>query len=142
MVERKTSPRGGRGFLRAVSQDSRDKSDAPIEEIIGIALGFRLVFSDQAEIWTVRGILRDGSPTKDDIGEISFVLIPGDIEPGTAVTGFIAAPAPYLIALNEDQLWQQLRAFIVQLGYDQEGFYASISFGGRHRYVEESRHGQ
>jgi hypothetical protein len=142
VVDRKGNPRGGRGFLRAVSHDNRDRTDDPVQEVVGIALGFRMVFSEQAEIWTVRGILRDGSPTKEDVGELSFVLIPGDMEPATAVTGFIAVQPPYALALNEDQLWQQLRGFVVQLGYDQDGFYASIGVGGRHRYYEEYHQGR
>lgn len=136
MVERKPGTRGGRGFLRAVSQESRDVTGVGVQEVIAMALGFRIVFSDQSEIWTVRGILRDGSPTVDDIGELSFLAIPSDEEPATAVTGFIALPPTYALAMNDDQLLQQIRGFVVQLGYDQDDYYVSIGVGGRHRYFE------
>lgn len=135
-MDRKPNVRGGRGFLRAVSQENRDATGQPTKEVIALALGFRIVFSDQAEVWTVRGILSDGSPTIDDVGELSFLAIASDTEPATAVTGFLAVTAPYVLALNDEQLWQQLRGFIVQLGYDQEDFYVSIGVGGRHRYFE------
>ena len=85
----------------------------------------------------MRGILRDGSPSREDIGEVSFILIPGDVEPATAVTGFIAPPPPYVLAVPEETLWQQLRGMVVQLGYDLDGFYVSLGVGGKARYFEE-----
>jgi hypothetical protein len=139
-MDRKANPRGRVVNLRAISDKGRsEKSEGPSQELIGVALGYRLVYSEQAEVWTVRGILRDGSPSRDDIGELSFVMIPGEMEPATAVTGFIAPASPYLLSLSEDALWQQLRAMIIQLGYDQEGFYLSLAVGGKLRYYEDYR---
>lgn len=137
-MERKGTPRGRVVNLRAISHGD-GKFEGTTQEIIGIALGYRLVYSEQAEVWTVRGIQRDGAPTRDDIGELSFILIPGDMEPATAVTGFIAPAPPYVLALSEDAIWQQLRAMVVQLGYDQDGFYASLGIGGRPRFYEDYR---
>src|SRR4051794_11898991 len=98
-MERKGgTPRGGRVVnLRAIGQEKRgsDKAEGPAQDVVGIALGYRIVYTEQAEVWTVRGILRDGSASRDDIGELSFILIPGDMEPATALTGFIAPPPPY-----------------------------------------------
>jgi len=139
-MERKGTPRGRVVNLRSIKQDGRgEKTEGPSQELIGIALGFRLVYAEQAEIWTVRGILRDGNASRDDIGELSFIMIPGEMEPATAVTGFISPAAPYVLALSEDALWGQLRGIIVQLGYDQEGFYVSLSVGGKPRYYEDYR---
>ena len=137
-MERKSTPRGRVVNLRAIGGERGDTTEGPTQEIIGIALGFRLVFSNEAEVWTVRGILRDGSPSRDDIGEVSFILIPGEVEPATAVTGFIAPAPPYTLAVSEEVLWQQLRGMVVQLGYDLEGFYVSLGIGGKARYFEES----
>lgn len=139
MVDRsKASTRMRVVNLRAVSSsEGGEKTKGPSQDVVGIALGFRMVISEQAEIWTVRGILRDGTVSKDDIGDLSFTLIPGDMEPATAVTGFIAPTPPYALAMNEDQVWQQLRGLVLQLGYDQEGFYASVGIGGKHAYWED-----
>ena len=139
-MDRKGTPRGRVVNLRAISAKSGgEKTEGPSQELVGIALGYRLVYAEQAEVWTVRGILRDGSASRDDVGELSFVMIPGDMEPATAVTGFIAPAAPYNLSLSEDALWQQLRAMVVQLGYDQEGFYVSLAVGGKPRYYEDYR---
>ena len=139
-MDRKVNPRGRVVNLRAIGSDRGPKEDGPNQEVVGIALGFRLVFSSEAEVWTVRGILRDGSPSRDDIGELSFITIPGDTEPATAVTRFLAPPPPYTLAIGEESILQQLRGMLVQLGYDQEGFYASLGIGGKPRYFEEFSH--
>jgi len=129
--------------LRAGTSDGKDLPTGPAQDVTGIALGFRMVITEQAEVWTVRGVLSDGNATKDDIGELSFVLIPGSHEPATAITGFVAPQAPYTLTMTEDALWKNLRSIVVQLGYDQEGFYAAVGMGGRYCYYEEydrSRH--
>ena len=138
-MERKGTNRPRIVNLRALGnlEGGREKTEGPAQEVTGIVLGYRMVFSEQAEVWTVRGVLRDGTLTKDDVGELSFVLIPGSMEPATAVTGFVAPMPPYVLTLSEETLWQQLRIMVVQLGYDQEGFYSSIGLGGRHCYYEE-----
>ncbi len=137
-MERKGTNRPRIVALRALgSETGREKKEGPAQDVTGIVLGYRMVFSEQAEVWTVRGVLRDGTLTKEDVGELSFVLIPGSQEPATAVTGFVAPMPPYVMALSEETLWQQLRVMVVQLGYDQEGFYSSIGLGGRHCYYEE-----
>jgi len=136
-MDRKVNPRGRVVNLRAIGSERGPKEEGPSQDVVGIALGFRLVFSSEAEIWTVRGILRDGTPSRDDIGELSFITIPGENEPATAVTGFFAPPPPYNLAISEEAILQQLRGMLVQLGYDQEGFYASLGIGGRPRYFEE-----
>ena len=141
-MDRRSNPRIRAVNLRALNQNQEgggERPDGPAQEIIAVGLSFRMVFSEQAEIWTVRGMLRDGEPTKEDIGELSFVMIPGEEEPATAITGFIAPQAPYLLGLSEETLWQHVRAMVVQLGYDQDGFYASLAVGGAHRYYEEFR---
>ena len=139
VMERKGTNRGRLVNLRAVGSgpDKSNKAEGPAQEVVAVALGCRMVFSEQAEIWTVSGLLQDGSVAREDVGELSFALIPGDTEPATAITGFIAPTAPYVLAVSEDQLWQQIRGMVVQLGYDQDGFYASIGVGGRHRYFED-----
>lgn len=137
-MERKGTTRPRIVNLRALTNDgAREKKEGPAQDVTGIVLGYRMVFSEQAEVWTVRGVLRDGTLTKEDVGELSFVLIPGSLEPATAVTGFVAPMPPYVLSLTEEALWQQLRVMVVQLGYDQEGFYSSIGLGGRHCYYEE-----
>lgn len=142
-MERKSASRA-RGFLRPVASkgETSDKGGSlAMQEVMGLVLGFRLVFSEQAEIWTVRGILRDGSVTKDDVGEFSFVIIPGDGDPAIAIVGYLAAPAPYLLKISEEAMWAHLRGFAVQLGYDQEGYYISLGYNGQHRYYEETPKG-
>jgi hypothetical protein len=141
-MDRRSNPRIRAVNLKALNQKNEGPGDRPVgptQEIIAVALSFRMVFSEQAEIWTVRGIMRDGEPTREDIGELSFVMIPGDEEPATAVTGFISPQPPYLLGLSEEALWQHIRAMVTQLGYDQDGFYASLAIGGAHRYFEEFR---
>jgi hypothetical protein len=139
-MERKGGNRGRVVNLRAVKNKSdRLSSEGPIQEVVGISLGDRMVFSEQAEVWTVKGHLRDGSIARENIGELSFVLIPGVAEPATAIVGFIAPSEPYVLGVGEDALWPQLRSMVVQLGYDLDGFYASIAFGGRYAYFEEYR---
>lgn len=141
-MDRKGPPRGRVVNLRAVSGKDRKADDGdkgPKQELVGLGLGYRLVFSEQAEVWTVRGVLPDGTPSRDDIGELSFVMIPGDMEPATAITGFIAPPPPYVLGISEEVLWQNLRAMIVQLGYDQEGFHLSLGVDGKPRYYEDFR---
>ena len=141
-MDRRSNPRIRAVNLKALNQNKEGQGErptGPTQEIIAVALSFRMVFSEQAEIWTVRGIMRDGEPTREDIGELSFVMIPGDEEPATAVTGFISPQPPYLLGLSEEALWQHVRAMVTQLGYDQDGFYASLAIGGAHRYFEEFR---
>lgn len=126
--------------LRAVSpnEDGTGRSaEGPAQEIVGIALGFRLVHAQDAEIWTVTGLLRDGMPTQQEVGELAFTLIPGDSEPATAVVGFLAPPRPYFIGIAEEALGKQLKGLVTQLGYDIDGFYASVSVGGQHKYFED-----
>ncbi|MBM4250749.1 MAG: hypothetical protein FJ146_02135 [Deltaproteobacteria bacterium] len=138
-MDRKSQPRERVVNLRAIGSQGRDntKSEGPVQEIIGIALGFRVVFTNEAEVWTVRGITRDGSPSTEDIGELTFILLPGDVEPATAVTGFIAPPAPYVLAVPEEVMRQHIRGMVVQLGYDLDGFYVSLGVGGKAHFFEE-----
>jgi hypothetical protein len=68
---------------------------------------------------------------EDAVGEISFVMIPGQFQPATAVVGFIAPHAPHVLGISEETIWPQLRAMISQLGYDLDGFYVSMSINGR-----------
>lgn len=139
-MERKGKNRSRIVNLRAVKTKAEGlTSGGPTQEILGVSLGDRMVFSEQAEVWTVRGHLRDGSIARDNVGELSFVLIPGVSEPATAVVGFIAPSEPYVLSLSEDALWPQIRSMVVQLGYDLDGFYASIAIGGRYSYFEEYR---
>jgi hypothetical protein len=119
--------------LRAL--DGASKNNTPTEsgagEIIVVGLGDRMVISEQAEVWTIRGVLSDGRVLDDAVGEISFVMIPGQFQPATAVVGFIAPHAPHVLGISEDTIWPQLRAMISQLGYDLDGFYVSMSINGR-----------
>jgi hypothetical protein len=119
--------------LRAL--DGASKNNTPTEsgsgEIIVVGLGDRMVISEQAEVWTIRGVLNDGRVLEDAVGEISFVMIPGQFQPATAVVGFIAPHAPHVLGISEDTIWPQLRAMISQLGYDLDGFYVSMSINGR-----------
>jgi hypothetical protein len=138
-MDRKSGTRGRPTALRAVSsaKDAGPKVDGPTQEIVAVGLGYRMVYSEQAEIWTLTGFLRDGTSARQDIGELSFTLIPGDMEPATAVVGFICPSAPYKLSMHDDALWAQLRGLVTQLGYDQDGFYVSIAVGGEHRYYED-----
>lgn len=106
-------------------------------EIIVVGLGDRMVISEQAEVWTVRGVLNDGRVLADPVGEISFVMIPGQFQPATAVVGYIAPHAPNILGISEETLWPQLRAMISQLGYDLDGFYVSLSVNGKPFYRRE-----
>jgi len=119
--------------LRAVKAPSSQATTTKIEagEILVVGLGDRMVISEQAEIWTIRGVLQDGRVLEEPVGEISFVMIPGQFQPATAVVGFIAPPAPHVLGVGEEILWPQLRAMISQLGYDLDGFYVSLSINGR-----------
>jgi hypothetical protein len=142
-MERK-GPRNRSVNLRAVpSRDKGElggnKKDGPAQEIVGVALGDRMVFSEQAEVWTLRGLLQGGGFARENVGELSFILIPGTQEPATAVVGFVSPSAPYTLAASEDVLWPQIRGMVMQLGYDMDGFYASVSFGGRYAYFEDFR---
>jgi len=120
--------------LRAI-KGSVDGSSTTTEvqagQILVVGLGDRMVISEQAEIWTMRGVLHDGRVLDEAVGEISFVMIPGQYQPATAVIGFIAPPAPHVLGVGEDVLWPQLRAMISQLGYDLDGFYVSMSINGK-----------
>lgn len=115
--------------------DSIDES--PTGEILIVGLGDRMVISEQAEVWTVRGVLSDGRVLPDPVGEMSFVMIPGQFQPATAVVGYLAPHEPNRLAVPEESLWPQLRAMISQLGYDLDGFYVSMSINGRPFYRRE-----
>lgn len=133
--------------LRAVKGSSSLTTTTQTEagEILVVGLGDRMVISEQAEIWTLRGVLQDGRVLEDAVGEISFVMIPGQFQPATAVVGYIAPPAPHVLGVSEDVLWPQLRAMISQLGYDLDGFYVSLSINGRpfsRREVSDSAKGR
>lgn len=139
-MDRKAGNRGRVVNLRAVkNKTDRSHSEGPVQEIVGVSLGDRMVFSEQAEVWTVKGHLRDGAIARENVGELSFVMIPGSSEPATAIIGFLAPSEPYVLGVGEDTLWPQIRSIIVQLGYDLDGFYASLSIGGRYSYFEEYR---
>jgi hypothetical protein len=139
-MDRKGGNRGRVVNLRAVKPKSdRLHAEGPAQEIVGVSLGDRMVFSEQAEVWTVKGHLRDGAIARENIGELSFVMIPGNSEPATAIIGFIAPSEPYVLGIGEDSLWPQIRSIIVQLGYDLDGFYASLAIAGRYAYFEEFR---
>jgi hypothetical protein len=113
------------------------KEETPTGEIIVVGLGDRMVISEQAEVWTIRGVLTDGRVLQDPVGEISFVMIPGQFQPATAVVGYIAPHAPNILGISEETLWPQLRAMISQLGYDLDGFYVSIAVNGKPFYRRE-----
>lgn len=142
-MERKGPKRQRVVNLRAVpNRNQRDKLEGPVQEVVGIVLGDRVVFSEQAEVWTVRGLTKTGDLVHESIGELSFILIPGTQEPATAVIGYISPAAPYSLIVGEDVLWPQLRSMVVQLGYDIDGFYASVSIGGRAAYFEDFNAGR
>lgn len=138
-MERKGSKRNRVVNLRAVPKGDRPQKEGPVQEVVAVILGDRMVFSEQAEVWTVRGVLRDGTLAREHVGELSFILIPGTQEPATAVVGFIAPQHPYVLHAPDDALWPQVRNMVVQLGYDIDGFYASLSIGGRYAYFEDYR---
>lgn len=125
--------------LKAVKGASTGNTteDQAVGEIIVVGLGDRMVISEQAEVWTVRGVLSDGHVLQDPVGEISFVMIPGQFQPATAVVGYIAPHAPNKLGISEETLWPQLRAMISQLGYDLDGFYVSMSVNGKPFYRRE-----
>lgn len=137
--ERKTRSRLRLINLSAVGPDDKAAKDGPAQEIVGLGLSYRVIISEQAEVWTVQGILKDGTATKEDIGELSLVLIPGNEEPATSVTGFITPSAPYVLSLPEPKLREELRTLMVQLGYDRDGYYLSVGVGGAYVYDEAFR---
>jgi hypothetical protein len=126
--------------LNSLSQSEKDDTQTPevvAGEILVVGLGDRMVISEQAEVWTIRGVLSDGRVLADPVGEISFVMIPGQFQPATAVVGYIAPHAPNILGITESVLWPQLRAMISQLGYDLDGFYVSLSVNGKPFYRRE-----
>lgn len=125
--------------LKAVKGAHSDGSkDEPVSgEIIIVGLGDRMVISEQAEVWTVRGVLRDGQVLQEAVGEMSFIMIPGQFQPTTAVIGYIAPQAPHVLGISEETIWPQIRAMIAQLGYDLDGFYVSMSINGKPFYRRE-----
>jgi hypothetical protein len=124
--------------LKAVKGGSTGQSTSEAAgEILVVGLGDRMVISEQAEVWTIRGVLSDGRVLQDPVGEVSFVMIPGQFQPATAVVGYIAPHAPHQLGMTEETLWPQLRAMISQLGYDLDGFYVSMSVHGKPFYRRE-----
>jgi hypothetical protein len=124
--------------LKAVKGATSDDDTKEVGgEIVVVGLGDRMVISEQAEVWTVRGVLSDGRVMQDPVGEISFVMIPGQFQPATAVVGYIAPHEPHKLGISEETLWPQLRAMISQLGYDLDGFYVSLSVNGKPFYRKE-----
>lgn len=119
--------------LRAIkgANESSKTTEITAGQILVVGLGDRMVISEQAEVWTMRGVLHDGRVLEEAVGEISFVMIPGQFQPATAVVGYIAPPEPHVLGVSEDVLWPQLRAMISQLGYDLDGFYVSMSINGK-----------
>ena len=114
-----------------------DASGATEGDVVAIGLGDRMVISEHAEVWTLKGVLSTGTVLSEPVGEISFVLIPGNFQPATAVVGYVAPHVPFKLGLNDDTLWPQIRAMIAQLGYDLDGFYVSLSVHGKPFYRKE-----
>jgi hypothetical protein len=139
MVERKSKNRMRLVQMRTPGQDDKSAGERPSQEIVGIALGYRVMISEMAEVWTLSGALKDGTYTKEEVGELSFALIPGEEQPATAVTGFVAPAAPYVLAVPQVTLQQQLRAVIAQLGYDRDGYYISLGIGGQFFFDDNYR---
>jgi hypothetical protein len=133
------SPPGRARHLKAVKPAAESSSDDVTlsGEIILVGLGDRMVISDQAEVWTVRGVLRDGRVLTDPVGEISFVMIPGQFQPASAIIGYIAPHVPHVLAISSETIWTQIRAMISQLGYDLDGFYVSMAIDGKPFYRRE-----
>lgn len=138
-MDRKSKSRIRLVSLRPSAGEDKTVAEGPRQELVGIELGYRILISEQAEVWTLVGSRRDGTLTQEEIGELCFVLIPGTEEPATAVTGFIAPAAPYALTLSDEALQEQLRDLVTQLGYDKEGFYISLGIGGRFHYDENYR---
>jgi hypothetical protein len=133
--------------LRAVkgSNENSSTTESRSGQILVVGLGDRMVISEQAEVWTIRGVLDDGRVLEEAVGEMSFVMIPGQYQPATAVIGYIAPPAPHSLGVSEEILWPQIRAMISQLGYDLDGFYVSLSINGKpfnRREMTESSKGR
>ena len=139
MVDRKGKPRIRLVNLRGPDSGKTDATDQTRKEIVGISLGYRVLISEQAEVWTVAGLLADGTVAKEEIGELAFALMPGEHEPATAITGFLAPAPPYVMSIPKENLWQELRSIVTQLGYDQDGFYVSVGVGGERNYFEDYR---
>jgi hypothetical protein len=55
------------------------------------------------------------------------------------VVGFVSPPHPYKVAISKDELFEQMKMMVMQLGYDLGGFYLSIAVGGEQRYYEDFR---
>jgi hypothetical protein len=135
-MDRKSKSRIRLVNLRASGNEDRGNAEGPIQEVVNIGLGYRILISEQAEVWTVSGTLRDGTVARDDMGELSFVIIPGEGQPATAITGYLAPSAPYRLAIPETSLREQLRDLVGQLGYDREGYYLAVGTGGSTLYEE------
>lgn len=140
-MERKSRNRLRLVNLKAVgpaglSGDSDTPEAGKVAEIMALSLSQRVLISEQAEVWTVCGVLRDGKLTSEDIGELSLALIPGDTAPATSVTGFLAPSPPYQLAMPEPRLKEELHLLMQQLGYERDGYYLSVGFGGGYLYHE------
>ncbi len=107
------------------------------QEIMGIALGRRLIHLEQTEIWTVRGVLRDGKLTPGNIGELTFLSVV-DLEGVViVVNGFVAEIQGTKLSMSDEQLWDYIAAMIEQLGYDSEGFFGTIGVGGSFKTYDD-----
>ncbi len=135
-MERKSKNRIRLVNLRPVGGESSSDTPPTSTQVVSLALGYRVVLSEQAEVWTLSGLLADGTVAKEVVGELSFVLIPGDEEPAVSVTGFVSAAAPYVLTIPEEQARQEVRNVVTQLGYDRDGYYLSLSIGGTPHYEE------
>lgn len=127
-------------LVKALSTSGANRGteeEPPPSEIFAIGLGDRMVISEQAEVWTIKGVFRTGSLVPEPVGEISFVMIPGQYQPATAVVGYICPREPYQLNLADELIWPQIRGMITQLGYDLDGFYVSLSIRGKPFYRKE-----
>ena len=72
------------------SSEQKDASGATEGDVIGVGLGDRMVISENGEVWTLKGVLSTGTVLSEPVGEISFVLIPGNFQPATAVVCYVS----------------------------------------------------
>lgn len=123
---------------RVLSRNFQDnETTGPEREITRMILGSRLLGGKHTEIWHLEGVLA-GEPWETvPLGEFSVSRIPKMSQPSHAVVGYLTPPEGFQLTFGLDELWNQFKGIMGNLGYDLEGFYGSLSLMGQPVYFEE-----
>ncbi len=123
--------------LKAVAPSKDGVSTGEVSEVVGVTLGCRLIDTETTEVWTVRGIRRDGHLTREPLGELCFITLFELDQAVVVVSGFISEPEGVTLSMQKDVFWEHIRAMINQLGHSDEGFLGSIGVGGQYRHFDD-----